>query len=99
MSPQSLAELIADIGMEDPLDLGELALDEQDARELMASHFCELDRRLLEQGLKAEERLEMMAAIAAHVMVENLGLHLQRLRGGENELAAFHDWMKRHGMR
>lgn len=98
MNPQSLAELIADIEAEDPVDLGDLSIDEADARSLMASHLCELDRRLTEHGLAAEERLEMMAAIAAHTMVENLTLHMKRLRSGEDGIDAFRDWMGRHGM-
>ena len=98
MNPQSLAELIADIDAEDPVELGDLAIDESDARTLMASHFCEIDRRLAEHGLAAEERLEMMAAIAAHTMVENLVLHMHRLRGGEDGIDAFREWMGRHGM-
>lgn len=98
MNPQSLADLIADIEAEDPVDLGDLAIDGAGARELMASHFCELDRRLVEHGLAAEERLEMMAAIAAHTMVENLILHMKRLRRGEDGIEAFRDWMGRHGM-
>tara|TARA_R110002049_G_scaffold71020_13_gene183200 strand:- start:1574 stop:1873 length:300 start_codon:yes stop_codon:yes gene_type:complete len=98
MNPQTLAELIADIDAEDPVELGEFSIDESDARTLMASHFCELDRRLAAHGLQTEERLEMMAAIAAHTMVENLVLHMRRLRAGENGIDAFREWMGRHGM-
>jgi hypothetical protein len=98
MNPQSLAELIADIEAEDPVDLGDLSIDEADARSLMASHFCELDRYLVEHGLAPEDRIEMMAAIAAHTMVENLTLHMQRLHGGEDGIAVFRAWMERHGM-
>lgn len=98
MNPQTLAELIADIDAEDPVDLGEFSIDESDARQLMASHFCELDRRLAEHGLAPEERLEMMAAIAAHTMVENLILHMKRLRSRGEGIDAFRAWMGRHGM-
>lgn len=98
MTPQSLAELIADIEAEDPVDLGDVSLDETGARELMASHFCELDRRLEAHGLDAEERLEMMAAIAAHTMVENLILHMKRMYSGEDDIEAFRAWMGRHGL-
>jgi hypothetical protein len=98
MNPQTLAELIADIDAEDPVDLGNLSIDESDARRLMASHFCELDRRLAEHGLATEDRLEMMAAIAAHTMVENLILHMRRLRADDDGIEAFRDWMGRHDM-
>ncbi|QDF96431.1 hypothetical protein CJ010_07685 [Azoarcus sp. DD4] len=97
MNLQSIESLMADIEEEDPLDLGDLAIDETEARRLMASHFCEIDERLSEHGLDAEARLEIMAAIAAHTMTENMILHLGRLRGagGRDE---FKDWMRRHGM-
>ncbi len=97
MTPQSVETLMADIEAEDPLDLGELSLNEEDARRLMANHFCEIDRQLASRGLDAEARLEVMAAIAAHTMVENLVLHVRRLRASA-ERADFRDWMKRHGM-
>lgn len=97
MTPQSIETLLADIGAEDPLDFGALSLDEHDARRLMANHFCELDHRLAEHGLDTEARLEVMTAIAAHTMTENLVLHVGRLRtaGGKEP---FHAWMRRHGM-
>lgn len=97
MNLQSIESLMADIEEDDPLDLGDLAIDEAEARRLMASHFCEIDERLAEHGLDAEARLEIMAAIAAHTMTENMLLHLGRLRStaGKNE---FRDWMRRHGL-
>ena len=52
----------------------------------MASHFCELDRQLDSQGLSADQRLEVMAAIAAHAMVENFMLQLARLRSEADRL-------------
>jgi hypothetical protein len=95
MTPESVEELIAQIEGEDRLDFADLCISEQDARHLIANHFCELDGRLSECGLDAESRLEMMTAIAAHTMVENLILHVGRLRS----VAAredFRSWMKRH---
>lgn len=97
MNLQSIESLMADIEEEDPLDLGDLAIDETEARRLMASHFCEIDERLSEHGLDAEARLEIMAAIAAHTMTENMILHLGRLRSA-TEHDEFKDWMRRHGL-
>ena len=99
MNPRNLASLMAEIEAGDPLDMSELSIDERDARELMASHFCEIDRRLARHGLKPEARLEMMAAIAAHTMVENMLLHMGRLQRSDGEgLDTFRSWMRRHGM-
>lgn len=97
MNLQSIESLMADIEEEDPLDLGDLAIDENEARRLMASHFCEIDDRLAEHGLNAEARLEIMAAIAAHTMTENMLLHLGRLRRADGK-DEFRDWMRRHGL-
>jgi len=97
MTPEHLASLIGEIEQTDPPDFDRLAIDAEGARRLMAAHLCELDHRLAEAVLGSEERLEMMAAIAAHTMVENMLLQLARLRRGGSE-AEFRAWMKRHGM-
>lgn len=97
MTPQSIERLMADIEAEDPLDVGVLRLDGDSARHLMACHFCELGRQLCEYGLDTAARLDVMAAIAAHTMAENLVLHVQRLRAADSQ-EAFRAWMRRHGM-
>ena len=97
MTPQIVVNLMADIEAEDPLDFGELSIGEEEVRSLMAAHFCELDQRLSSLGLEPPERLEIMAAIAAHTMVENMILNLARLRA-KGDVADFRAWMKRHGM-
>ncbi|QID19327.1 hypothetical protein G3580_17925 [Nitrogeniibacter mangrovi] len=97
MTPQSVETLMEDIEREDPLDFGLLSIDEQDARQLMANHFCEVNAALSAHGLDVEARLEIMTAIAAHTMVENLLLNVERLQGGAAG-ADFTAWLKRHGM-
>lgn len=97
MTPQTVETLMEDIEREDPLDFGLLSIDEHDARHLMANHFCEVNSALVEHGLDVEARLEVMAAIAAHTMVENLLLNVDRLQGGAAS-GEFIAWMKRHGM-
>ena len=97
MTPQSVESLIAEIEAEDRIDFGDLSIGEDEARSLMAHHFCDIDHQLAEHGMSAEARLEVMAAIAAHTMVENLVLHLGRLRGTAGR-ANFRQWMRRHGM-
>jgi hypothetical protein len=97
MTPQSIETLMADIEAENPLDVGDLAINEHDTRRLMANHFCEIDRRLTEHGVDIGARLEIMAAIAAHTMVENMVLQIGELRRN-GERGDFRAWMKRHGM-
>lgn len=97
MTPQSVESLMADIEAEDCPDYAELSIGEAEARHLMAAHFCEIDRRLSEQGLAPEARLEVMAAIAAHTMVENMVLHVHRLRSASSRMD-FQAWLRRHGM-
>ena len=97
MTPESVETLMADIEAEHPLDFADLSIGEEEARRLMAAHFCELDQRLLEHGLDAQARLEIMAAVAAHTMVENMLLNLGQLRA-QGDSADFRAWMKRHGM-
>lgn len=96
MTPETIASLIAEIEAGDPLDFSGLGIDAEGARSLMATHFCEIDQRLAELGLPADQRLEMMAAIAAHAMVENMLLHLARLRRDPCDIG-FHAWMERYG--
>lgn len=97
MTPQSVEALIAEIEAEDRIDFGDLQIGEDAARSLMARHFCDIDRQLADHGMSAEARLEVMAAIAAHAMVENLVMHLGRLRNAAQG-AEFSAWMRRHGM-
>ncbi|WP_227816041.1 hypothetical protein [Nitrogeniibacter aestuarii] len=98
MTPQSVEHLMEDIEREDPLDFGLLSIDEQDARQLMASHFCEVNEVLADQGLDIESRLEVMTAIAAHTMVENMLLNVERLKDQAAD-ESFSDWLSQHGMK
>jgi hypothetical protein len=98
MTPQTVETLMEDIEREDPLDFGLLSIDEHDARHLMANHFCEVNSALAEHGLDAEARLEVMAAIAAHTMVENLLLNVERLKD-QAAGDSFSDWLKQHGVK
>ena len=95
MTPESLASIMSEIADADPLDFADLSIREPDARALMANHFCEIDRQLAASGLDSENRLEIMAAIAAHAMVENLLLNFDRCRHA-SQVDAFRDWMHRY---
>jgi len=80
MTPETVEVLMSDIECSDPLDFSDLSIGEDDARSLMARHFCQIDGDLSEAGLDAEGRLAVMTAIAAHTMEANFLLQLQRLR-------------------
>lgn len=98
MTPNAVMAIMAEIEAGNPLDFSTLAISSEDARSLMATHFCEMDRRLADAGLGGEERATVMAAIAAHVTEENMLLNaanLKRLQAGGD----FSDWLRRHGLR
>lgn len=97
MTPESVETLMADIEAEHPLDFADLSIGEEEARRLMATHFCELDQQLREHGLDAQARLEIMVAVAAHTMVENMLLNLARLKSDGDD-TDFRAWMRRYGM-
>ena len=97
MTPENVETLMADLEEGDPFDFSQLSIEDVDARKLMANHFCELDRQLDTQGLSVDQRLEVMAAIAAHAMVENFMLQLSRLRSEAARLE-FRDWLRRYGI-
>ncbi|MCB1888200.1 MAG: hypothetical protein KDH20_11390 [Rhodocyclaceae bacterium] len=96
MSPQALETLMSDIETSDPLDFSDLAIDEAGARSLMAQHFCQLDESLSDAGLDAEDRVAVMAAIAAHTMEANFLIHIQRLRD-QGEGFDLRRWMAERG--
>ncbi|MBS1188224.1 MAG: hypothetical protein H6R10_16 [Rhodocyclaceae bacterium] len=96
MTPDAVMAIMAEIEAGDPLDFSPLSINLEDARALMALHFCEVDQRLAAAGLDSEARVTVMAAIAAHVTEENMLLnaaHLKRLDNPEE----FGAWMRRHG--
>jgi hypothetical protein len=99
MTPDMLEGIMADIAEGDPLDFGGLSIDEKQARMLLANHLCRVDRQLDEMGVDVEQRAAFMAAIAAHALVENMLLNVEKLRRARSDSAAdFSDWMKRHGI-
>ena len=95
MTPQTIESIMAELAEGDAPDFADLSIREADARTLMAVHFCEVDRQLAAAGLGSEERLAIMAAIAAQAMVENMLLNVQRLRqAGSGD--GFRDWLRRY---
>lgn len=97
MTPKTVMAIMAEIEAGDPLDFSDLSISPDDARALMANHFCEVDRRLSEAGLGSEDRVTIMAAIAAHVTEENMLLNAANLKR-QGEAGDFAAWLRRHGL-
>ena len=72
-----LTELSLLIGSADNLDWGELAIREEDAYRVMATHVLELLAKI-----PKEDQLVTIMSVATHLMVETfvLHLHLEMLR-------------------
>lgn len=72
-----LTELSLLVGTGDNVDWGELAIREEDAYRMMASHVLEL----MEKYHPSDQQVTLMA-VATHLMVENfvLHMHLEMLR-------------------
>ena len=97
MTPGAVMAIMAEIEEGDPLDFSDLSVDSDNARALMALHFCEVDRQLAEAGLSSEERVTVMAAIAAHVTEENMLLNVANLKRLGHS-ADFNAWLQRRGI-
>lgn len=97
MTPEAVMAIMAEIEEGDPLDFSDLSIRSEDARALMATHFCDVDRRLAQAGLSSDERVVVMAAIAAHLTEENMLLNAANLKrlGNTDDFRA---WMRRHGL-
>lgn len=95
MTPNALMAIMAEIEEGDPLDFSSLSVSPEDARHLMAAHFCEVDRKLADAGLGSEERLTVMAAIAAHLTEENMLLNAATLMRLEKS-GDFQAWLRRY---
>lgn len=72
-----LTELSMIVGSTDFVDWGELAIREEDAYRMMASHVLDL----MEKYRPSDQQVTLMA-VATHLMVENfvLHMHLEMLR-------------------
>lgn len=77
-----MIELLAELAMivasaDKAVDWGDLAIREEDAYKMMASHVVELI-----ENHQHDDKLITMMAVATHLMVENfvLHMHLEMLR-------------------
>jgi hypothetical protein len=78
ITPQELRELIAEVEREDPIDFADIPFDEQDLREIVASHLCEMASNM--ESFSEQDRQMCLLAVAAKLVLENLVLHVRLLR-------------------
>jgi len=78
IKPEQLAALMREVEQEDPIDFADLPFAEEDLRELVASHLCEMAASM--ESFNTEDRLMTLLAVSAKLVLENMVLHIQLLR-------------------
>ncbi|MDB5747716.1 MAG: hypothetical protein JWP72_2564 [Massilia sp.] len=78
VKPDQLAALMREVEQEDPIDFADLPFAEDDLRELVATHLCEMAAAM--ENFSTEDRLMTLLAVSAKLVLENLVLHVQLLR-------------------
>jgi hypothetical protein len=78
ITPELLQLLMKEVENEDPIDFADLPFKEDDLREIVAEHLCEIAERL--DSFSAEDKHLTLLAVAAKLVLENLVLHVQLLR-------------------
>jgi hypothetical protein len=78
IQPDQLAALMAEVEQEDPIDFADLPYPEDQLRQLVACHLCEMARAM--ENFSNEDRLLTLLAVAARLVLENLVLHIRLLR-------------------
>lgn len=78
IKPEQLAALMHEVEQEDPIDFADLPFPEDELRQLVASHLCEMAEAM--ENFSNEDRLMTLLAVSAKLVLENLVLHVQLLR-------------------
>ena len=78
ITPIQLAALMQAVEMEDPIDFADLPFEEDELRELVAAHLCEMAAAM--DNFNEQDRHLALLAVAAKLVLENLVLHVQLLR-------------------
>ncbi len=78
ITPEQLQELISEVEQEDPIDFADIPFDEQDLREIVANHLCEMASGM--EAFSEQDRQMCLLAVAAKLVLENLVLHVRLLR-------------------
>lgn len=78
ITPQQLQILMKEVEQEDPIDFADLPFNEDELRQLIADHLCNMAAAL--ENFSEEDRHLTLLAVAAKLVLENLVLHIQLLR-------------------
>ncbi|PWF55174.1 hypothetical protein [Massilia glaciei] len=79
IKPEELAAMMLEVEIEDPIDFSDLPFSEDELRLLVASHLCEMAAAM--DNFSHEDKLMTLLAVSAKLVLENLVLHVQLLRG------------------
>ena len=63
IKPEQLASLMREVEQEDPIDFADLPFPEDDLRELVANHLCEMAASM--ENFSSEDRLMTLLAVSA----------------------------------
>ncbi len=78
IQPEELAALMHEVEQEDPIDFADLPFAEDELRQLVAAHLCEMAGAM--ENFSTEDRLTTLLAVSAKLVLENLVLNVQLLR-------------------
>ena len=78
IKPDQLAALMREVEQEDPIDFADLPFAEDELRDLVANHLCDMAAAM--ENFSTEDRLMTLLAVSAKLVLENLVLHVQLLR-------------------
>jgi len=78
IKPTELSALMREVELEDPIDFADLPFPENELRDLVAEHLCEMAESM--ESFSTEDRLLTLLAVSAKLVLENLVLNVQLLR-------------------
>lgn len=78
IKPAELAALMHEVEQEDPIDFADLPFKEDELRELVANHLCEMAASM--ENFSTEDKMLTLLAVSAKLVLENLVLNVRLLR-------------------
>ena len=78
IKPKELAALMHEVELEDPIDFADLPFRDDELRELVANHLCEMAASM--EGFSTKDKMMTLLAVSAKLVLENLVLNVQLLR-------------------
>jgi hypothetical protein len=70
IKPEDLATLMHEVEQEDPIDFADLPFPEDELRQLVASHLCEMAASM--ENFSTEDKLMTLLAVSAKLVLENM---------------------------